>query len=267
MRDILDPSKIKQCLKTDIIGKKIYLFDEIDSTNMKALKLGEAGDREGTLILTESQTKGKGRLGRTWYSPKGVNLYLSVILRPIIPLKEAPLTTFVAAISIAETIMKVTDIKPGIKWPNDIMINGKKIAGTLTELVSDGDKVNYIVLGMGINLNMDLSSATEEIRNRAGSLREASGNYIDRTYFLVFLLSEFEYYYLLFKKGERRRIMDIYTSYSVTLGKRIRVDSRGLSTEGLVEGFSRDGALLIKKDDGAIETILSGDIELAGGKR
>lgn len=265
MKDLLDPSKIKQRLKTDIIGKKIYLFDEIDSTNRKALRLGAAGAKEGTLVLAESQTKGKGRLGRIWYSPKGVNLYISIILRPLIPLTEAQFITIVAAVSIAETMRKVADIKPGIKWPNDIMIKGKKIAGILTELISGRDKVNYIVLGMGINLNMDLSSAPEEIRNRAGSLREAFGSYIDRTYFLALLLSEFESYYLRFKEGERRGIMDIYTSYSVTLGRRIRINSHGLSIEGLVAGFGSDGALLIKKDDGAIETMLSGDIEHIGG--
>lgn len=261
MKDLLDLSSIRQKLNTNIIGKEIRLFEDIDSTNREAMALGASGAKEGTVVLAESQTGGKGRLGRTWYSPKGENLYLSIILRPPVPLSEAQLITVVAAISVAETIRKATDIRPGVKWPNDIFINRRKVAGILTELASGNDKVNYLVVGIGINLNMEISSAPEEIREIAGSLKDISRREIDRAEFLALLLSEFECYYLIFKAGERQRIMDIYTGYSATIGNRIRVRSLEGSIEGIACGFNMEGGLLLKRDSGVIDTILAGDIE------
>ena len=177
--DTLRQGDIKQGLKTRIIGKDIRLFQEVVSTNTLAMEAASQGAPEGTVIIAETQTGGKGRLGRTWISPRG-NLYLSVILRPQIPTHKAPLITLVGAVAVASAIRKHCSVPAAIKWPNDILISGKKVAGLLTEMSAEPDRIRHIALGIGVDVNMELQELPLDVRMHATTLAAEAGAKIDR---------------------------------------------------------------------------------------
>ena len=153
--DLLTPAEVKPVLSTKWMGKVIHHFHTADSTNSEAYQLALKGTREGEVVIAESQKKGRGRLGRTWYSPPSLNLYLSVILRPKIPPQQASLITLMAAVATADAIQKFSGLLPLIKWPNDILMRGRKVAGLLNEIHSEMDRIHFVILGIGVNLNMD----------------------------------------------------------------------------------------------------------------
>ncbi|MBI5025175.1 MAG: biotin--[acetyl-CoA-carboxylase] ligase [Nitrospirae bacterium] len=156
--DILTADEITGVFQGKLLGKKVLFFESTTSTNDIAMEMGQKGSPEGTIVVADAQEKGKGRLGRTWISPPGVNLYFTLLLRPPFPPKDATLLTLMAAVSIVSAIRKYTGLKATIKWPNDILIGDKKVGGVLTEMKSDMDRISFVALGMGINVNLDLNT-------------------------------------------------------------------------------------------------------------
>src|SRR3954468_1224094 len=177
----LRPEDIQKSLEAARLGKKIHYFPEIDSTNRFAFSLASKGGEEGEVVIAESQSDGKGRLGRSWFSPPGVNLYLSIILRPKLAPADAAQLTLMSAVAVAETVKCFLGAPPAIKWPNDILVAGKKIAGILTESSIDRARLHFAVIGVGVNVNVTAELLPEEIRGRTTSLRILKNKPVDRT--------------------------------------------------------------------------------------
>ena len=258
--DILTVEGIKRNLSARFIGADIYLFDAIDSTNDYALKLAKEGAKEGTVVLSESQSKGKGRLGRSWFSPSGANIYLSIILRPQMPTSQIPLLTFAAAIAVAKSIRDVTNLDADIKWPNDILIRGKKVAGILSEMGAEKDKVNFAIVGIGINVNLDKKDIPLELIDKATSIKIESNSLIDRTNLICRIIENLEEWYNLFERKGINDIIKEWKRLAITIGRDVKVQSGNSFVEGRAVDIDENGALLIKDRDGIIQRVLSGDI-------
>lgn len=255
---------IKKLLKTEAIGKTIYLFEEVGSTNDIAFELARNGAPHGTIVIADSQTKGRGRLERKWISPPCLNLYISVILRPTIQAKDAPLLTLITSIALAETI-KNHRAEASIKWPNDIVIDGKKAAGVLTEMQPRGGKVDFVVVGMGVNLNMTkeiMQRDMGEIAESATSVRAAIGYEVDRSKFTAGLINELQIWYQKFLKDGSNKIIREWTERWGAINRRVRVEFDENAVEGIALGLDENGYLVLKKDDGTSETIVAGDLIL-----
>ncbi len=254
--DRLFPSEINQGLNTKIIGKKIYYFDTISSTMDYAMQLGMKNVSEGTVVLSETQSKGRGRLGRSWISPKYKGIYLSLVLRPKIAPSDAPLLTLLTAVSLCEAIRDYTNVFAQIKWPNDILCNDKKVSGILTELSAEMDLVHFVVIGFGINVN----SEKKFLVDSATSLFEESSKKISRIKLLQEVLRKIEQNYFLFQKEGSEIILNKWRELSLTLGKRVKVDYHKGVFEGLALDIDADGGLLVRKDSGLVEKVLAADI-------
>lgn len=259
--DLLTPSEIKPLLKTKWIGKKIHHFHSLDSTNSKAYQLALNGAEEGEVVIAESQEKGRGRLGRQWFSPPFLNLYLSVILRPKIPPHQASLITLMAAVATADAIQKFSGLLPLIKWPNDILLRDRKVAGLLNEIHSEMDRIHFVILGMGVNLNMDEQMFQKDIRTVATSLKNEMGEMISRKAFLQSLLLELERWYTIFLREGSAVILKAWRDRAYIQGKRVKVTSFGESIVGTAIDVDSDGALILETTDGKRKRIVAGDIE------
>lgn len=260
--DILSVQEIRDSIKDTLtIGREIHIFGEIDSTNIKGMELGERGSPEGTILLAETQTTGKGRLGRKWISPRG-NIYLSVILRPDIQPSRIPLITLMAGVASASALRKTINIDAYIKWPNDIILNGKKVGGILTEMNSEMDRINYIVLGIGINVNMDPSLLPPDVRVNATTLKEAIGREVNRTEILSALIKELDRWYRIFLNDGYGSILDTWRGLSLSFRKKVKVTSLNRTIEGLAEEIDDYGRLLVRLEDGKIEKVVSGDVTI-----
>ncbi len=260
----LTSESIKRLLKTETLGKVLYLFEEIGSTNEVAFELARNGAPEGTVVIADSQTQGRGRLQRRWISPPGVNLYISVIFRPSIAAKNVPFLTLVASIALAETI-KNEGANTLIKWPNDILINWKKVAGVLTAMQPRGDEVDFVVVGVGVNLNMTRETMKKEmgeVAEIATSLREELGHEIERARFTADLINEIEIWYQRFLKNGKSPIIKEWMRRWGAINRRVQVKFNETVVEGTASGIDENGYLLIKKDDGTTERIISGDVIL-----
>ncbi|MBI2486979.1 MAG: biotin--[acetyl-CoA-carboxylase] ligase [Deltaproteobacteria bacterium] len=255
---------IKKLLKKETMEKTIYLFEEVGSTNDVAFELARNGVSDGTIVIADSQTKGRGRLQRKWISPSGLNLYISVIFRPTIQIKDTPLFTLITSIALAETI-KNNGAEPSIRWPNDILIDRKKAAGVLTEMQPRGERVDFVVVGIGVNLNMTreiMEREMEEIAETATSIREATGYEIDRSKFTAELINELQIWYQKFQKEGRNRIIQEWTERWGAINRRVQVKFDENAVEGIASGIDENGYLVLKKDDGTYETIVAGDVIL-----
>ncbi len=262
--DILQLDAIKRGLKTGTIGREIYLFPEVVSTNALAMEMASTGAADGTVVIAETQTGGKGRLGRAWISPKG-NLYISVVLRPEIPPHKAPLITLMTAVSVTSTIRRHLEVQAGIKWPNDILISGKKAAGLLTEMRAEPDRVKHIVLGIGINVNMDMAELPVPLRKLSTTLSAETGKKVDRTLFLQQVLAELDRWYQIFLKGGAA-VIEAWQLFNVTVGKRVAVSGPGETFEGMAQGIDTDGRLILKLDDGTLHEVAAGDVTILKGR-
>lgn len=265
MPDILSSKEIRDRIKkgihrkTALIGREIHIFQEIDSTNLKGMDLGKRGSPEGTIILAETQSNGRGRLGRKWISPEG-NIYLSVILRPEISPSHAPLITLMAAVASASSLKNNLNIPASIKWPNDILIEGKKVGGILTEMNSGMDKINFIVLGIGINVNMDISILPPDVRAISTSIKDTIGGSVSRIEVLSSLLKELDKWYNIFIENGSGPILKEWRALSSNLGKRVMAASLNGVMEGVAMDIDDYGRLILKLDNGSIEKITSGDV-------
>ncbi len=258
--DILRKADIKQGLKTRVIGKELILLSEVSSTNTIAQEMAISGAPEGTVVIAETQTSGKGRLGRKWISPKG-NLYLSVILRPDIAMHKAPLVTLMGAVAVASAIRKKCRLDPGIKWPNDVLLSGKKVCGLLSEMSAEQDRIRYLVLGIGVDVNMELRALPADIEAVSTTLAREAGKEIDRTLFLRHLLRELDSWYASFLANEQDVLRE-WMSLNMTVGSRVQVSGAGRIVEGLAQRIDSEGRLVIRQDDGSIQTVAAGDVTI-----
>jgi len=260
--DLLLPQEIQRGLSTNYIGKEIYYFPELKSTNImakeKALHRVEGID-EGTLIITERQSAGKGRLGREWFSPVG-GIWLSIILYPQLSPSYISRITLMTAVAVVKAIKICTQIESQIKWPNDILINEKKVCGILTEMSAELDIINWVVVGIGINVNIDHQDFPEDIQKNTISLKEILGKKVLRVKLVQTFLQEFEKYYESLKRREFSSILKEWKLYSHTLGKKIRVDMGERIITGEATDINEEGALILKKGDGKLVEIISGTI-------
>jgi len=262
--DPITADEIREGLCTKVFGKKnIVYLKETDSTNTRAKELAAQGAPEGTLIIAEKQTKGRGRRGRSWFSPPGGGIYFSLILRPAISPTETPRITLMTAVVLAETLISLMKLKLRIKWPNDILVNGKKLAGILTEISTEMDAVNYIVVGLGMNVNTRFENFPSEIKKNATSILIETGEQFPRVRLIQHYLKLYEQYYDMFKKNNFEPIMKRWKELADIIGKQIKVDVVGKTHIGKVIDVDNDGVLILKDDQGRLQRIFSGDVTLA----
>ena len=260
--DLLLPEELKRELSTGWLGQEIHYYRTIDSTNSLAKKLAAGGAVEGTTIIAEEQTAGKGRLGRQWTSPFGLGLWLSVILRPQITPLEAPKITMLVSVALQEAILEATGLLAKIKWPNDIFLEDRKIAGILLEMSGEMDSINHLIVGIGINVNLAQEDFPQELKDKATSLKIELGKKVCRVSLTKLLLVKLEYYYNLFKQGEGSLLMEKWRSASCTLGKEVRVTTPNEVLEGQAVDFGEDGSLLVQLSNGSLREIMAGDVTL-----
>lgn len=251
-------------LITDTIWKEIFFFEDIDSTNTTAMELAEKGFTHGVVVLADSQSKGKGRRGRIWFSPSKSSIYMSVILNPGIEPKDATLLTLLAAIACAQAIRNTTGLDIKIKWPNDITLNGKKLGGILTEIKSDTEKIAFAVIGIGININIAPEKFPVDIKAIATSISEHTGATHSRTLIIAEILKNIERWYNAMAKGEYQTIISGWKKLTSTLGKRVSINANQKTITGFAEDIDNDGALILKLDSGSTAKINSGDLTELG---
>jgi BirA family biotin operon repressor/biotin-[acetyl-CoA-carboxylase] ligase len=255
MPDKLYPERISVGLDTNLIGREILYYKKTGSTNDVAKKAGnEAPD--GTVIIAETQEYGRGRRGCNWISPSG-GIWLSVILKPQISPARASRLTLVAGVAVAETLRR-EGIDADLKWPNDVLVKGKKICGILTEMEAETDSISYVVIGIGINANMETDSLSEETRERATTMKAELGKEIDRVDFIHSLLRELEQQYIRFNTRPFGEILSDWTAFSDTIGRNVKVVTPAKTYEGKTTGIADDGALLIDTGKGQVEAITYG---------
>jgi BirA family transcriptional regulator, biotin operon repressor / biotin---[acetyl-CoA-carboxylase] ligase len=257
--DVLTPDLVRKRLKGNLFGKRVFHFFNTDSTNRVAMELGYAGEPEGTVVMAEAQTAGRGRSGRTWHSERGAGLYLTVLLRPRLSPAQAPLLTMLAGISAHTAIAAQTGLVPELKWPNDLILNGKKLGGILTEMHAEPNQVRFVIVGIGINVNQEKFPA--ELSSTATSLRKESGRASYRLELLVRLLAQFENDYNRFLHEGPGFVVDRFeTVSSFARGRRVRVDTGMDAYVGTTSGLSPEGLLLVTRDNGTLVTVIAGDV-------
>lgn len=261
--DALIPSEIKWKLKTKIFGRDIISYKKVDSTNDIAYHLAEKGVKAGTVIIAEEQSRGKGRHGRQWVSPSKGGIYLSCILRPKIPPNEIPRITLFAAVAVAKAIRDITSLDVSIKWPNDLVLDGKKVCGILTEMKAEQDSVDFIILGIGINVNTPL----KQLPKGSTSLKDELHNNnikrgISRVELTKQVLERLEEFYSILERNGFEPIIDAWKGLSNMLGSRIKVILPGRTFEGLAHDINPDGALVVRLDSGILEKVSSGDVAM-----
>jgi BirA family biotin operon repressor/biotin-[acetyl-CoA-carboxylase] ligase len=257
--DILTPDMLRQRLKGSLFGKKIYHFFKVDSTNRVALELAQAGEAEGAVILSEEQTAGRGRAGRSWHSEKASGIYVTLILRPRLAPVQAPLLTMMAGLSARSAVQAVSGLEVDLKWPNDLLVNGKKVGGILTEMLAEPNQVRYVIVGIGLNVNQEKFPA--ELANVATSLRVSSGKPQSRLELLTLLLREFETDYNRFMREGSASIIERFEALSsYARGKRVRVASGDDVFVGMTAGLGPEGLLKVRREDGQVVTVIAGDV-------
>ncbi len=262
--DALLKAEILFQLKTQRWGKEyLYTYDEVDSTNVIAKKLANEGKPEGTAVVAEFQRAGKGRLGRKWVSPKGSGIWLSLILRPPMLPTNAPQLSFVIAVGMVRALKNTTGLDIKTKWPNDILIDRKKVAGILTEISAEMERINYIVVGIGVNVNQRVEDFPIEFRDKSISLRLANqGQSLSRVKILQGILEEMERVYNNYLEEGFEPILEEWKNNSITIGEEVQVIMGEERFNGVAIDIDKDGSLLVKKDNGEVERIIAGDVSL-----
>ncbi len=250
--------EIDRFLDSEILGRRVIYKDVVDSTNLFAFKLALGGEPEGTAVVAESQKVGKGRLGRVWFSPAGKNLYASVILRPgIHPSRVYPIT-FLSSLAVYDTIQAL-GIEPTLKWPNDVLIKGRKVSGTLLELSTEAEMVRFVVVGIGCNINMTEEEMGDEIRLKATSLSMETKKFYQRAAICGNLFTNLEKYYTIFREKGETEICNIWEKRAAITGKYLEITQMGTSYKGVCEGIGVDGAILLN-ENGVTKKIIAGDV-------
>jgi BirA family biotin operon repressor/biotin-[acetyl-CoA-carboxylase] ligase len=245
-----------------VIGREIRVFQETASTSDLLEKLARDGVREGMVVFSESQTRGRGRLGRSWISPPGKGLWFSVLLRPHLRPQAATRLTVAAAVALARAVRRELPLRPEIKWPNDVMIHGRKIAGVLTELTGELDSIRHATLGIGVNVNLDAEELPPPLRIQATSLKLATGRMVDRPALAAALLQELDATYHQALGDGFPALADEWSSQCTTLGRLVSVVTGHRRIVGRAEALDEEGALLVRTDSGHLERVVGGDVTL-----
>jgi BirA family biotin operon repressor/biotin-[acetyl-CoA-carboxylase] ligase len=257
--DILTPDMLRHRLKGSLFGKRIHHFFKTDSTNRVALELGHAGEPEGTVVVAEEQTAGRGRAGRSWVSERAAGIYVTLLLRPRLAPVQAPLLTMMAGLSVHAAAEAVTGLKVDLKWPNDLLIGVKKAGGILTEMHAEPSQVRFVIVGVGLNVNQEKFPG--ELAHIATSLRIETGKPQSRMELLVRLLREFESDYNRFlREGVSGVVERFETVSSYARGKRVRVSNGSESYVGTTAGLGPEGLLQVEREDGRLMTVIAGDV-------
>jgi len=273
--DVLNVHEIKKGLETRILGREIECFESISSTNTYAKEIAQKGCKDGTVVVANCQTQGRGRLGRQWNSEPGKGIWMSVVLKPEILPQDIQIITLAAAVAVVKAIKAATGIETGIKWPNDIILDGKKLCGILTEMICEMERINCLILGIGINVNHDMSDFPPDLSDKAISLKM----YIDqknnadksienmpvrRSEIIKNVLNELEILYREINNGNVTKIANEWKKYSVTIGSRVKVVIKEIEYTGTAIDITDDGKLVVRCDDGVTREILSGEISVRG---
>jgi BirA family transcriptional regulator, biotin operon repressor / biotin---[acetyl-CoA-carboxylase] ligase len=257
--DILTPNMLRQRLRGSLFGKRVYHFFKTDSTNQVALELGHAGEPEGAVIIAEEQTVGRGRAGHSWHSERAAGIYATILLRPRLAPVQAPLLTMMAGLSARAAVQTVTGLSVDLKWPNDLMIQGKKVGGILTEMHAEPSQVRFVIVGIGINVNQQKFPA--ELSGASTSLRMETGRKQSRLEVLMQFLRQFESdYQELLSEGSAGVVKRFETASSYARGKRVRVTNGRESFTGVTAGLEETGLLRVKRDDGETTAVIAGDV-------
>lgn len=259
--DRLCPAELAPHLRGE--WRDVHWLARVDSTQQVARDLARGGAAEGTMVVAEEQTAGRGRLGRTWHSPAGENLYCSVVLRPPRAPAEVPQIALVVGIAVAAAVEEATGRRPAIKWPNDVLLDGKKVAGILTEMESEIERVHHVIAGIGVNLNG--RRFPRELRRKASSLLLLTGRPVDRARFAAGLLAALEARYGRYLTVGFASVRTEWESYSCLTGTEVRVRGPGGEVAGRVLGLDDDGALRLRGADGAVSRIVAGEVTVRGG--
>ena len=257
--DRLIPQELRWNLNTQRIGRAVYAYETTDSTMDVAHRLAAAGEPEGAIVVSEGQSKGRGRLGRSWLSPKGKGIYLSIILRPALQLDQIPFITLMTAVALARAVEAQTGLKPEIKWPNDLLFNGKKFAGILTELNAELNRIHYLVVGIGMNVN----ASKAPLPAHATSVGQELGERVDRVALARAIFSQMDLAYSQFLEEGVQPTLEGWRAFAGFLGKRIRVVTEGRTVDGQAMDVDSTGALLVRTDHGFIESISAGEVLVA----
>jgi BirA family biotin operon repressor/biotin-[acetyl-CoA-carboxylase] ligase len=247
----------------DIIGREVIFLDSTGSTNDAAMKIAaERDDPEGIVVVANTQTGGRGRLGRSWVSPPGVNLYFTILLKPAFSPDEAPLLTLMAAVASVSDIRMVTGLDAGIKWPNDILVSGRKAGGILLEMRTDADKIRFVAIGIGINVNMDVEALPEEIRSLSTTLTKEGNIKVDRARLLENILTEAGRLYKDVVAGKGSVILKEWRELSLMAGRQVSVQMHDKIISGIAEDIDDKGRLIVRLPSGGRETVSAGDVTI-----
>ncbi len=260
--DILSASEVCSGLATKQIGKKLLFFSQVDSTNEELKRQARAGAENGLVCTAEQQTAGKGRLGRSWVSPPGTGIFASVLLRPDIPPTEVPGITLAAGLAVCRAVQIVTGCQAKIKWPNDVLIDSKKLCGILTEMAAEADRVDFVIVGIGINANT--ACFPEEIAHKATSILLETERRIDRRTLLREVLKQLEIYIDEFLTDATGSIVKEYKTECATLGRQVQVLRGKKTLEGTAVDITDTGALIIQQQNGARIAVSAGDTTVQG---
>ena len=254
------PEEIQYGLNTKLIAKKFFYYDEVESTNDEAYKLAVNGEPEGTVVTSELQLKGRGRLGRKWHSPKGKNVLASIILKPNIDIYLSTLITVIASSAVTLAIKDFTGLGACIKWPNDVMIANRKVCGILVDQKTELDRINFAVLGIGLNVNIDAEDFPEELKETSASIKTFTGTDTDRVGLFKKILLFLEERYLMLQEGRHADLIKEWQELSMFLGKTVLVLKEEKLIEGESVGIEKNGTLLVKDKQGVIHNVFTGDL-------
>lgn len=261
--DRITPGEVGSRLETEWAGRQICFFETVGSTNNEAGRLAEEGAPEGTLVLAEQQVKGKGRRGRAWVTPAGSAIAMSLVVRPQIAPDRASMVTLVMGLAVASACRRYCGVDARIKWPNDIVVDGKKICGILTEMNSEIDCIHYLVIGTGINTYIE--EFPQELSKTADSLHRIMGRKPDRAGLIAACMKEFERYYELFlQTQDLSGLAKEYNALLAGIGGPVRVLEPGNEYSGISEGINQRGELLVRRDDGTVTEVYAGEVSVRG---
>ena len=264
VENALGVEQIRQHLCAYTVGRRICLYDAVESTNAVLRELARAGAAEGTVVLAESQTAGRGRAGKTWFSPPGVNLYGSVLFRPAIAPGAAAVFSFMASLALADAIREL-GLSPAIKWPNDVLVRRRKVAGTLAELAVAGDRLEYVILGVGVNVNVEqeaLRAALGEAAGHAISLREALGRPVDRNALAAAFLTFLDEWLVTYRDQGGAALLRAWRDLDIVSGRRVEVREGGSAIDGRARGVDAEGRLEVEDARGRVHQVVAGEVRL-----
>ena len=259
--DSLTADAVKHAAQVRLLGREVHVWETVDSTNAALSRLVNEGVHEGTIVFADQQTAGRGRAGKPWFSPPGVNLHLSVLLHPPITLRDVRFFTFIGSLAIADAV-EAFAVKAQVKWPNDVLVNDKKIAGVLTDIRLQGGRVESVIIGIGVNLNIDrltMDRLYGEAAPGATSLQETLGRMVDRNAFAARLLECLEKRYFEFRAHGKRPLLQEWRQRSF-LGRRVTIREADMHVEGVALDLDEEGGLIVNLDDGSTVSVREGEV-------